>query len=189
MNKSEFLNQLEARLSGLPKEDIYSRTQFYSEMIDDRVEDGLTEEQAVAEIGSIDEVVETITKDTPLIKLVKEKVTPKRKIGAFEIVLIVLGFPLWFPLLLTFFILCLVAYLLLWVGMFVTYAVNIAFFVGAFWSLAVYFPSQNIGFLGIFFLGIGLGIFTIFISIAVTKGTIALTKAVALSIKRKIVRG
>ena len=39
--------------------------------------------------------------DTPLTKLVKAKTKPERKIKAWEIVLLILGFPLWFSLLLT----------------------------------------------------------------------------------------
>ena len=47
MNKQEFLAQLRKGLSGLPKEDIDERLTFYSEMIDDRMEDGIPEETAV----------------------------------------------------------------------------------------------------------------------------------------------
>ena len=41
-----------------------------------------------------------IANKTPLMKLVKEKVKPKRTIKAWEIVLIAPGFPILFPLLL-----------------------------------------------------------------------------------------
>ena len=46
MNKQEFLNQLRSGLNGLPHEEIEERVMFYSEMIDDRVEEGLSEEDA-----------------------------------------------------------------------------------------------------------------------------------------------
>ena len=46
MRKAEFLRELEKRLQGLPKDEIDSRLAFYSEMIDDRIEDGKTEEEA-----------------------------------------------------------------------------------------------------------------------------------------------
>ena len=39
MNKEEFLNALRSALAGLPQEDIEERLAFYSESIDDRVED------------------------------------------------------------------------------------------------------------------------------------------------------
>ncbi len=43
MNKQAFLTQLRKGLSGLPQEDIEERLAFYSEMIDDRIEEGLSE--------------------------------------------------------------------------------------------------------------------------------------------------
>ena len=49
MDKFDFLLKLEDALSGLPKEEICERISFYSEMIDDKIEDGKTEQQAVAE--------------------------------------------------------------------------------------------------------------------------------------------
>ena len=58
MNKEEFLNALRSALAGLPQEDIEERLAFYSESIDDRVEDGLTEEEAVEAIGTVAEVRE-----------------------------------------------------------------------------------------------------------------------------------
>ena len=40
MCKQDFLNALEAKLSGLPKKDIEERLNFYEEIIDDRIEEG-----------------------------------------------------------------------------------------------------------------------------------------------------
>lgn len=57
MNKQEFLMRLREGLSGLPENDIEERLIFYSEMIDDRKEEGLSEEEAVREIGNIDEII------------------------------------------------------------------------------------------------------------------------------------
>ena len=48
MRKEEFLSQLESGLYGLPQADIDERLSFYAEMIDDRMEEGLGEEEAVA---------------------------------------------------------------------------------------------------------------------------------------------
>ena len=66
MDKALFLDELRRRLSGLPQSDLDERLLFYSEMIDDRMEDGLTEEEAVAGIGSVDEIVEQIMAEIPL---------------------------------------------------------------------------------------------------------------------------
>lgn len=94
MNKKQFLEAIRNRIKGLPENDIDKSLDYYSEMIDDRVEDGMTEEEAVAALGTVDEIVAQILNDIPLQKLVKEKVRPKRSLSAFEILLLVLGFPI-----------------------------------------------------------------------------------------------
>lgn len=57
MNKQEFLAELQKGLSGLPQEDRDERLTFYGEMLDDRMEEGLSEEEAVAAVGSVEEIV------------------------------------------------------------------------------------------------------------------------------------
>ena len=47
MNKLEFIAELRDRLSGLPQGEVEERLSFYSEMIDDRMEDGVSEKEAV----------------------------------------------------------------------------------------------------------------------------------------------
>ena len=100
MTKFKFLAALEDRLSGLPKEEVQERLRFYSEMIDDRMEEGLTEEEAVAAVGTVDEITSQVLTDIPLMKLVGEKVKHNRKPKAWEIVLLAVGSPLWASLLL-----------------------------------------------------------------------------------------
>lgn len=58
MNKQEFLDRLKVSLSELPPEELEERLNFYREIIDDRMEEGLSEEQAVAQLSlpSISEV-------------------------------------------------------------------------------------------------------------------------------------
>lgn len=99
MNKREFLERLGAGLSCLPREDVEERLSFYGEMIDDYVENGLAEEEAVARIGSVDEIVSQTVGEAPLAKLVKERARKNRKLRAWEIVLIAVGSPVWAPLL------------------------------------------------------------------------------------------
>ena len=48
MNKQEFIALLRKGLSGLPQKELEERLTFYSEMIDDRIEEGLTETTAYA---------------------------------------------------------------------------------------------------------------------------------------------
>ena len=51
MTKLKFLLLLNERLSHLPSKEVEERLAFYSEMIEDRMEEGLSEEEAVSEVG------------------------------------------------------------------------------------------------------------------------------------------
>ena len=101
MNKQEFLSELKDRLEGIPVADRESTLEYYSEMIDDRIESGISEEEAVESIGSIDSVAEQILYEFPIKKLVREKVKPRRTLRVWEIALLILGAPLWLPILLS----------------------------------------------------------------------------------------
>lgn len=58
MTKSEFLDELCRALRFCPSAEEVQRTvNFYSEAIDDRMEDGMSEEEAVAAMGSIEDIV------------------------------------------------------------------------------------------------------------------------------------
>ena len=98
MDKQAFLTALRSGLSGLPQDEIEERLTFYGEMIDDRMEEGLCEEEAVAAIGEVIEIVRQAVADTPLAKIAKERIRPKRRLKTWEIVLLALGSPIWLSL-------------------------------------------------------------------------------------------
>jgi len=188
MNKQEFLTSLRARLNGLPQEDIDERINFYEEMINDRIDDGKSEEEAVADIGSVDQIVEEIAQDTPLTKLVREKIKPKRKLKAWEIVLLILGFPLWFPLVLTAVILAFVFYLLIWVLVIVCYSVELALAASSFAGLIAFVAylvngSFNLMSIGVAIMAGGGAVLFIFACYGATKATLKLSKAIMTKIK------
>ena len=192
MTKKEFLSSLRSKLQGLPPEDIDERIGFYSEMIDDRMDEGKSEEEAIADIGTVDDIVMEIAKDTPLVKLVKEKMKPRRRIKAWEIVLLVLGFPLWFPLLITCFVLVFVFWILVWVLAIVTYAVEAALVgtsVGGIVAFVAYFLDGRMNYtaLGASIMCAGAAILMVFACIGATKGCVALTKNIVTGIKMLII--
>lgn len=190
MNKQQFLESLRGALSGLPQDDIEGRLTFYGEMIDDRVEDGLTEDEAVTEIGTVDEVVAQIMAEIPLSRLVKERVRPKRALRAWEIVLLVLGAPVWVPLLLAAFAVILAVYVSVWSVIVSLWAVGVALvgssLGGAVSAVVACFRGNGLS--GIALLGTaafcaGASIFWFFGCKAVTKGLLLLTKKTALGVK------
>jgi len=127
MNKQEFLNELKSKLTGLPQADLEERLSFYEEMIDDRIEDGKTEEEAVSEIGSVDEVVKTIMSEIPLSRLVKEKTSNRKKMSVPVIILLVLGFPVWFPILVALICVFFSLYLTVWILILSMWIVDLSF--------------------------------------------------------------
>ena len=102
MDKKGFLEELRQALTGLPQHDIEERLGFYAEMIDDRMEEGMSEEDAVAHLGAVTDIATEIVGQTPLSTLVKEKVKQKRRLRTWEIVLLALGSPIWLVLLISF---------------------------------------------------------------------------------------
>ena len=195
MTKSEFLSALENRLSGLPKDDVQKSIDYYSEIIDDRMEEGITEEEAVAAVGSVEEIASQILKDTPLVKLVKEKVRPSRTLKAWEIILLILGSPVWLPLLLTVVILILTAYVVLWVVILSLYAVDLCVAAGAAAGIIgsfLWIPAGNMVQFA-FVLGLGLvcagGTVLLFFGFnQITKGICRLSKWILLRLKSCFVR-
>lgn len=195
MNKTEFLAALKNALSGLPQQDIEERLAFYSELIDDRMEEGLSEEEAVKERGSVESIAEQTLADIPLSRLVKERVKPKRALRAWEIVLIVLGFPLWFPLLLAAAVVVLALYIVLWALVIVLWAIEVALWACALGGIAaaVFYFVKDTALQGIVMLGAalvcaGLSIFLFFGCVAASKGVVILAKKIARGIKSLFVR-
>ena len=60
MNKQEFLTELEKGLAKLSPEEIQEHLYFYSEMIDDRMEDNIPEEEAILLIGDVNDIINQI---------------------------------------------------------------------------------------------------------------------------------
>lgn len=195
MNKQEFLAQLGNGLSGLSQDDIEERLTFYSEMIDDRIEEGVSEDEAVREMGSVKAVAAQILADTPLTKLVKEKVKPSRTLRTWEIVLLVLGSPIWFSLLIAAAAVVFSVYVVIWSVVVALWSVEVSFAACSLGGIAaaVMFAVQANGVTGLAMLGVGLFLAGLFIFFffgcrAATKGMLLLTKKVAQGIKRMLVR-
>ncbi len=126
MTKQEFSDALRKALTNLPPEDLERSIDFYQEMIDDRMEDGIPEEEAVAAIGSVAEVSKQILADHPNIEPVTEKVPSRRKLKAWEIVLLAVGSPIWLSLLIAGFAVALSLYVVLWALVICLWAVSVS---------------------------------------------------------------
>lgn len=155
MNKTEFLFCLEKKLDALPANEIAVTQGFYSEMIDDRMDDGMSEENAVAAIGDIDTIVQDTLLELPLPVLMKAKIQPKAGLKLWEIILIVLGFPLWFPLVAAFFVVILSVYVSVWAVIISLYASVAAFVISGLVGIVSLLFAQSFP-AGLFMFGVSL---------------------------------
>ncbi|MBR0466968.1 MAG: DUF1700 domain-containing protein [Clostridia bacterium] len=190
MNKTEFLSRLKSALTGLPEEDIAERIEFYSEIIDDRIEEGMSEEEAVSKIGTIDEVKAQILSDIPFPKIIKDRIKPKRKLSAIEIVLIILGFPVWFPVIVSLITVALSLYVVVLSLIISLWAVflSLAITTVAGIIIGVFYCTQKDYIRGVMLIGAslciaGVSIFVYYGCLAATKGIIKLTKKAGIAIK------
>ena len=126
MLKEEFLAQLRGGLAGLPQEDLEERLAFYSELLDDMMEEGMTEAEATAKLGSPNQIAQSILQEMPLGKLVSTRMKPRSGWTPLAIVLAVVGSPVWVPLLLAGVAVVLALFVSIWALGFAAVAVVIA---------------------------------------------------------------
>lgn len=195
MGKQEFLAQLRKGLSGLAQDDIEERLTFYSEMLEDRIEEGLTEEEAVSAIGSVNEIVAQSVADIPLTKIAKERIRPKRHLKAWEIALLALGSPIWLSLGIAAAAVIFALYVSFWSVIVSLWTIFASLAVCAVGSVpmciifcAVDRSSSGLAALAAGIFCAGLSIFTFYGCRETTKGILILTKKITIWIKNCFIK-
>ena len=194
MNKKEFLDKLRIKLSSLPNEDLEERINFYSEMIDDRMEEGFSEEDAINDIGTLDDVSRQVIANYPLKKLIKEKVktTSKENKSIGVIILLILGSPIWLSLLISLFAALISIYVSIASIVISLWAVFISLVAGGLFGIVLGIVNlvQGAGgmILGVSLVCLGGGILLFFGCYALTKLFISLSKNIVLWIKRLFIK-
>ena len=195
MNKLDFLLLLHDKLAALPSDEVERGLNFYSEMIEDRMEEGMTEEEAVASVGSVDEIAAQIAADIPLVKIAKKNLKPKRRLAAWEIVLIVLGSPIWISLAAAAFAVIVSIFAVFWsviVSLWAVFAalcgVGVGLPVGGIVFVACGNALSGVAAIGVGLASAGLAIFAFFGCLAATKGAAWLTKQSVIGIKKCFVK-
>ncbi len=189
MLKSEFLELLKGELYGLPEEDVRGHVEFYSEMIDDRIEEGLSEEDAVAAIGPIEDIVSQIIAEIPLLSVVKERIMPKSALAAWQVALTVLLSPIIFSLAVAAASVAVSLYAALWsamIALWVTFAALVvaapaAIVSGLIMTFVNGVPGVVLMCAGL--VSAGLAIFAFFGCKEATRLTVVMTKRITLGIK------
>ena len=193
MNKEEFLGALRRALGKLPSYEVEQTITFYAEMIDDRIEDGMSEQDAIRELGPIDAIAAQITAETPAIpKAIAKANTGSRTLN---IVLLAVFSPIWIPIAIALAAAALCVYFAIWLTVFALW-LTVALLllcgpigiVGLIWCLANGYQLPALYILGCGLAGAGLGLFSWFGVLAASKGLIRLTHSFANWVKGLFVK-
>ena len=222
MNKHEFLAALRRELTALPHDELTEQLNFYNEMIDDRMEEGMTEEEAVSGIGTVQAVSAQIlsnanvptpsapsapdptvldpTAPDPTVKEEEPTAEPapqiknqqqdtenhsesKEGMRWWVILLLILGAPLWIPLVVAVAAVVLSLYVTLWAVVGSLWAIPASLaacaLTGCLGTIPLLLSGKWIAALLLCGIGLasgGLAIFAVFGCAAVTKGAAQLTK-------------
>ena len=195
MNKRQFLAALQEQLNGLPQGDIEKSLDYYKEMLEDRIEEGMAEEDAVNAMGPLEEIVAQILMETSLPKLVKAKAKSQRALRIWEIILLILGSPVWAPLLLAVILIVLSLYLVLWSIIVSLYAIDFSFaaagiggILGAFFMIFTGFPTQALFFFGTGLVCAGLAVLLFWGFYQITRQILRLSKKIMIWVKSWFIR-
>lgn len=197
MTKIEFLEALKLRIQEYPAEETRKSVEYYEEMIDDRMEDGMSEAEAIASLGSVEQIAEQIKCELPIATLVKQKTMEKtkgKKMPVWAIVLLIIGFPLWGSMLLALVSVILSFYIAIWTVDFMLWTAVLVIAVVAICLVIGFVYCLIKGAVGSAFIYLGMGVFAAgatvigFLgSLLVTKGICKGTKWCFLQIKKALI--
>lgn len=192
MSRDAFIGELRHRMAGLPQQTVERTVEYYSELIADSVEDGMSEEEAVARLGSLEEIVANVVKDTPLSQIVQTRVQEKKAKGVsgWVIALLILGAPVWLPLLIAALVVLFALFIALWAVVIALWAVvaavilaALAAMVGGVIELVRMHLAQGLVLLGGGLMCLGLCALAFLLMKLITVGTVKLCKWIWTGIK------
>lgn len=195
MDRQTFLAALTQSLARLPAAEIEKAINYYHEIFDDRLEEGMSETEIIAGLEPVEVIAQRIIDETPMHTLIKAKARSMQSGNkALNIILLVLGFPLWFPIVMSLLAILLTAYIVIWSLILVLFsivlALGIAALAGIFGSPFGFAVQPGIGvlMLGGGLLSGGLTILAFFIALYGSKGLIRLTVLMARGIRSLFLR-
>lgn len=180
MNKTEFLTALEQRLSVLPETERKRSLLYFEEIIADRMEEGMSEEEVIAQMESVDDIANGIINDAMENEPHTFPEENAKKIGGcpmwLAILLAVLASPIWLPIGIAVAAVALSLYVTVWALILSLYGIVIGFVVGglvaavaALFTLAVNPPYVVLLIEGMSLFLIGLGILLVFPAVIFTR--------------------
>jgi uncharacterized membrane protein len=134
------LKNLERELKNIPKSEIVKCLAYYNEIIEDYIEDGLREEAAVSRLDTPKVAAERFINERTITPI-KESSYSKPNKSHTSLLFLILGFPLWFPLIVTFYSLVFTLFVVIWSLIFTIYVLFISFIISGI-ACIIYAPIQ-----------------------------------------------
>ncbi len=176
MTKQDFLAELSERLKELPAQDSAEALAFWGEMIDDRMEDGTEEESAVGAIGTPAAIAAQILGEVPASKRIPALKEEKQGGRPWRTLLVIIGAPLWLPLLIAAIAVILSLYISVWAILISLWAAAISVTVCTLPLLALavlsFIKTDAVGGLmgiGTAFISLGIGLCLLVLSLYLSK--------------------
>ncbi len=185
MNKVEFLALLHQQLKCLTRAELERTIDYYSEIIDDRIEAGESEEYAVLSVGSVEEIVAQVLTE----RKTKKTIAKNKQ----QLVISIAGAPLWIPLAIAALAIILSLYITAWSIVASVAIVEASFLIaapfGVIWGIIGAFSGSAV--LGILFIGgclclAGIALISLFPTITLMKHSVKLTKTSVIKIIKAV---
>lgn len=176
MTRDEFLGRLGELLACLPTDQVEETKQFYAEAIADRMEDGMSEEEAVAAMGAPGEVAEATLDDLPAVP--RAIARTRRRSTALLWVLTIVGSPVWVPLLIAFAAVAVTIYVCIWVLALCVWVIAACFGAVGVTYLALMTVGVKVGLIPYALVTLGCGIALLGVALLVGAGAWAVSKQI-----------
>ena len=194
MTMDEYLFALNRELSQLPEEERNKQLSYYKELFADMKEEGLDEAEITEKLGSPEKAAEEILKELPLPTLIKSRVRPRRGWTVLNVILLILGAPVWLPVAFAILAVILSVYVVIWSVVVVLFCVVLAILAAGIFGIFLFavnlIPAtfSSLFVLGLSLICLGLTFPAIWVTIAVTKGICKLTGRIARWIRSLFIR-
>ncbi len=201
MKKKEFIDKLRNEIRNLPYDEVEKTIAYYDEIISDRIEDGASEDEAVSSLGTPESIARDLLANQPFSAIIKHRVDDYKKKTdpnntAAVIIIMVLLFPVWFPILMSalsfiasFFAVIGAIIITLWAVSVAIGIGGIALIIASTFGFATAFIPTGFFAIGSGLALIGLSILAVIAVYYATKGIIKLLGLLIHSIKKLFVRG
>ncbi len=174
MTKTMFLKRLETALSKLSDDDIYGSIDYYTELIDERIESGMSEEAAVADLGDPEKIAKEIMLGMSFRQIIKSKCKKIHKLPVWEIVLMILGLPILLILAVSALVIVISIYASLWAIWASVWVTDIALAITGIASF-IPFVTSLVSAPAAALLALGIGLTSLGISVPLFAGCVKLT--------------